>query len=53
MIGRSRDHANRQSMARYAHLDDKHLLDAAQQVGYAVEHLTGAPLRSRTESEIS
>ncbi len=26
-------HANRQSTASYAHLDDEHLLDAAQQVG--------------------
>ncbi|NML93970.1 hypothetical protein [Novosphingobium olei] len=36
MIGRLLGHANHQSTARYAHLDDEHLLDAAQQVGDAV-----------------
>lgn len=46
MIGRLLGHANHQSTARYAHLDDEHLLDAAQQVGDAVEHLMGAPLKS-------
>jgi len=39
MIGRLLGHANHQSTARYAHLDDEHLLDAAQQVGDAVERL--------------
>ena len=42
MIGRLLGHANHQSTARYAHLDDEHLLDAAQQVGDAVERLMGA-----------
>ena len=41
MIGRLLGHANHQSTARYAHLDDEHLLDAAQQVGDAVERLMG------------
>jgi integrase len=44
MIGRLLGHANHQSTARYAHLDDEHLLDASQQIGDAVEHLIGAPL---------
>jgi integrase len=39
MIGRLLGHANHQSTARYAHLDDEHLLDAAQQVGDAVQNL--------------
>lgn len=39
MIGRLLGHANHQSTARYAHLDDGHLLDAAQQVGDMVEGL--------------
>lgn len=39
MIGRLLGHANHQSTARYPHLDDEHLLDAAQQVGDAVERL--------------
>lgn len=37
MIGRLLGHINHQSTARYAHLDDEHLLDAAQQVGNAVQ----------------
>lgn len=37
MIGRLLGHANHQSTARYAHLDDEHLLDAVQQVGDVVE----------------
>ena len=40
MIGRLLGHANYQSTARYAHLDDQHLLDAAQQVGDAVFRMT-------------
>ncbi len=52
MIGRLLGHANHQSTARYAHLDDEHLRDAAQQVGDAVEHLMGAPLKSLIESDI-
>ena len=39
MIGRLLGHANHQSTARYAHLDDEHLLDAAQQVGDTVQRL--------------
>jgi len=39
MIGRLLGHANHQSTARYAHLDDEHLLDAAQQVGDSIELL--------------
>lgn len=39
MIGRLLGHANHQSTARYAHLDDEHLLDAAQQIGDAVHAL--------------
>lgn len=39
MIGRLLGHANHQSTARYAHLDDEHLLDAAQQIGNAVERM--------------
>lgn len=36
MIGRLLGHANHQSTARYAHLDDEHLLDATQQIGDAI-----------------
>ncbi|MBL4718761.1 MAG: tyrosine-type recombinase/integrase, partial [Erythrobacter sp.] len=36
MIGRLLGHANVQTTARYAHLDDRHLLEAAQQIGDAV-----------------
>ncbi len=32
-------HANHQSTARYAHLDDEHLIDVAQQIGNAVARL--------------
>jgi integrase len=39
MVGRLLGHANHQSTARYAHLDDEHLLDAAQQVGDMVQAL--------------
>lgn len=39
MIGRLLGHANSRSTARYAHLDDRHLLDAAQQVGDTIEGL--------------
>ena len=39
MIGRLLGHANHQSTARYAHLDDKHLLEAAEQIGEAVERM--------------
>ena len=53
MIGRLPGHANHQSTARYAHLDDEHLLDAAQQVGDEVGRLMGAQLKYRSESDIS
>ena len=39
MIARLLGHANYQSTARYAHLDDDHLLDAAQQIGDAIERM--------------
>ena len=39
MIGRLLGHANHQSTARYAHLDDDHILDAAQQIGDAIERM--------------
>ena len=39
MIGRLLGHANHQSTARYAHLDDDHLLDATQQIGNTVARL--------------
>ena len=39
MIARLLGHANFQSTARYAHLDDDHLLDAAQQIGDAIERM--------------
>lgn len=41
MIGRLLGHANHQSTARYAHLDDGHLLDAAEQIGRAVQNMLG------------
>ena len=41
MIGRLLGHANHQSTARYAHLDDDHVLDAAQQIGDAIERMMG------------
>ncbi len=41
MIGRLLGHANHQSTARYAHLDDDHVLDAAQQIGDAIEQMMG------------
>jgi len=39
MIGRLLGHANHRSTARYAHLDDEHLLDTAQQIGDVVQNL--------------
>lgn len=53
MIGRLLGHANHQSTARYAHLDDEHLLDAVQRIGDAVERLMGYPLKSPIASDIS
>lgn len=41
MIGRLLGHANVQTTARYAHLDDAHLLEAVQQVGDAIEAMLG------------
>lgn len=41
MIGRLLGHANPQSTARYAHLDDEHVLDAAEQIGAAIERMLG------------
>ncbi|MGB3472794.1 MAG: tyrosine-type recombinase/integrase [Erythrobacter sp.] len=53
LIGRLLGHANRQSTACYAHLDDEHLLDAAQQVGVEVKRLMGAQMKYRLESDFS
>lgn len=39
MIGRLLGHACPQSTARYAHLDDEHVLDAAEQIGSAIEQM--------------
>jgi integrase len=39
MIGRLLGHATPQSTARYAHLDDEHVLDAAEQIGLAIERM--------------
>ena len=39
MIGRLLGHASPTSTARYAHLDDEHVLDAAEQVGAAIERM--------------
>jgi integrase len=39
MIGRLLGHVNPLSTARYAHLDDEHVLDAAQQIGDAIERM--------------
>lgn len=39
MIGRLLGHRNPQSTSRYAHLDDEHLLDAAEQIGTAIERM--------------
>lgn len=39
MIGRLLGHRNPQSTARYAHLDDEHVLDAAEQIGAAIERM--------------
>ena len=47
MIGRLLGHANPQSTARYAHLDDEHVLDAAEQIGAAIKRMMG--LSSTTE----
>ena len=43
MIGRLLGHANIQSTARYAHLDDEHILDAAEQIGSAIEGMMQLP----------
>ena len=53
MIGRLLGHANHQSTAGYAPLDDEHLLDAAQQVADEVGRLMGAQLKHRLASDIS
>jgi integrase len=41
MIGRLLGHVNPRSTARYAHLDDDHVLDAAQQIGDVIERMMG------------
>ena len=39
MIGRLLGHVNPHSTTRYAHLDDEHVLDAAQQIGDEIERM--------------
>lgn len=39
MIGRLLGHVNPHSTARYAHLDDEHVLDAAEQIGSAIQRM--------------
>ena len=39
MIGRLLGHVNPRSTARYAHFDDDHVLDAAQQIGDVIERM--------------
>ncbi len=39
-IGMAKQHANVQTTAHYAHLDDGHLLESVQQIGDAMEKLT-------------
>ncbi|RYF47318.1 MAG: site-specific integrase, partial [Cytophagaceae bacterium] len=39
MIGRLLGHRNTQSTSRYAHLDDNHVLGAAEQIGAAIERM--------------
>ena len=39
MIGRLLGHANVQTTARYAHLDDGHLIEAVQEIGDAIEKM--------------
>ena len=39
MIGRLLGHGNVQTTARYAHLDDSHLLEAVQKIGSTVAAL--------------
>jgi site-specific recombinase XerC len=39
MIGRLLGHHNTQSTSRYAHLDDNHVLSAAEQIGAAIERM--------------
>jgi hypothetical protein len=39
MIGRLLARRNSQSTSRYAHLDGEHVLDAAEQIGAAIERM--------------
>ena len=39
MIGRLLGHANAGSTARYAHFDDDHVLEAAEQIGKVVHRM--------------
>jgi len=43
MIGRLLGHSSVQSTARYAHLDDEHVLEAAEQIGAAIERMMQPP----------
>ena len=40
MLGRLLGHRNPQSTARYTHLDDEHVLNAAEQIGAAIQRMT-------------
>jgi integrase len=52
-LGKLRIHDLCHTFASHGHLDNEHLLDAAQQIGDAAEHLMGAPLKSCAKSDIS
>lgn len=43
MIGRLLGHASVQSTARYAHLADQHVLEAAEQIGTAIDRMMQPP----------
>ena len=50
MIGRLLGHATVQSTARYAHLDDGHIVDAAERIGAVIERAMGVPILTRHAS---
>jgi len=41
MIGKLLGHAKLQTTSRYAHLDDGHVLDAAERIGCLIDDLMG------------
>jgi integrase len=45
MIGRLLGHRNTQSTSRYAHLDDNHVLSAAEQIGVAIERMIASSIK--------